>query len=465
MTGGEWPYRADLQITRVSNVQQLSATEVRFAELLAAGEKYLAAGKHAMALPVLREARSVPGYERAANAMELWHRAGRRSDRRGLSNGWCVRTLSVGWGFHSAVTFTPDSRCLLTSGHGETLCLRDVESGKTVRTFSGHVKKVLCHAISSDGRHALSGGSDDRLRLWDLATGQCQRVIECKQGGVRRVVLSSDGWWAHTAGADATIRLWSLETGQCVRQLSGHSRGIGQISRSEGINGLALSLDEQVLVSTGEDRDLRVWDVPSGRCIHVHKPFIRSGTSMEHSWNDVCMVTAIPGTDRALLAAFDCGIKVVDYRKDEILKTLEDREDGKGRCDDSLAVAATADGRWGASGGMDHAVRIWDLASGSCLLRLPGHNDVIHCLAISLDGRWLASARKTTRCESGNWIGTTKRVAPPRTMLQPIHGSKLSSRSTGPARERFRPAAVRLIESCCSLCPGKEIPSGKLTMT
>jgi WD40 repeat protein len=56
-----------------------------------------------------------------------------------------------------------------------------------------------------------------------------------------------------------------------------------------------------------------------------------------------------------------------------------------------MAVAISLDGRLLASGGLDDLIKVWDLETGELLRTLTGHRRAVNCLAISPNGQFLLS--------------------------------------------------------------------------
>ncbi|MGH2396687.1 MAG: toll/interleukin-1 receptor domain-containing protein [bacterium] len=56
------------------------------------------------------------------------------------------------------------------------------------------------------------------------------------------------------------------------------------------------------------------------------------------------------------------------------------------------SVAVSPDGKWMASGSRDKTVKIWDLKTGTCRATLEGHTDEVQSVAITPDGKRILSA-------------------------------------------------------------------------
>jgi WD40 repeat protein len=92
-----------------------------------------------------------------------------------LESGQTLRMPERHAGEVHVVPITPDGRPGVSASWDHTLRVRDLESGRTVRTieeeFPYGVMFPDCMAITPDGRYAVADGRD-RLIVWDLESGQ-----------------------------------------------------------------------------------------------------------------------------------------------------------------------------------------------------------------------------------------------------------------------------------------------------
>jgi len=149
---------------------------------------------------------------------------------------------------------------MLSGSDDKTLKLWNVDTGRCLRTFSGHKDSIFSVDLSKDGRWALSGSADGTLKLWDVTSGNCVRTFEGHRGIVFSVRLNPDGSQAISAGQDHTIKIWDLVSGDCLRTLEGHLNEV---------NSVCLSYDGKFALSSSDDKTLRLWEVATGCCIRT----------------------------------------------------------------------------------------------------------------------------------------------------------------------------------------------------
>src|SRR5262249_17868179 len=148
-----------------------------------------------------------------------------------------------------------------------------------------------------------------------------------------------------TAGYDKQIRIWDLATGKVVRPLKDHS---------DAGYGLAFSPDGKALVSCAADRRVKLWDWSTGR---------RTATLSE-STAELYAVAFTPDGSCVLAGGVDRSIRM--WRVREGGRALaEPRLERSAFAHDAaiLRLSISADGRSLASSAEDRTGRIWDLVT------------------------------------------------------------------------------------------------------
>jgi WD40 repeat protein len=77
-----------------------------------------------------------------------------------------------GQGPGEGLKFSPDGTLLATTGSDGTIRLWETQTGRAVRTLTGHGKAVPCLAFHPLGARLASGGRDRTIRIWEVATGR-----------------------------------------------------------------------------------------------------------------------------------------------------------------------------------------------------------------------------------------------------------------------------------------------------
>ena len=199
-----------------------------------------------------------------------------------------------------AVSFSPDSRFVLTSGPDKTALLWDAATGKRIREFDGHsgnVKGVAfwsgnlilteadgtvhfwdiaktseigqVTASASYGREPLAVSHDRRfpglarrgletIDIWDLSNRTIVRTIDARVDGYHDIVsldFSPDGRSLLAAGGEEAW-LQDVGTGARLRRFEGHT-GL--------VTSAAFSPDGRFVTTSSADGSNRLWDEATGR--------------------------------------------------------------------------------------------------------------------------------------------------------------------------------------------------------
>ena len=98
-------------------------------------------------------------------------------------------------------------RYMVTGALDNTIRLWDVQSGRCLRTFFGHVEGIW--ALAADSLRIVSGSEDRTVKVWDARSGKCERNFAGHAGPVTCVGVSDSR--VVTGGEDCEVRIYSFK--------------------------------------------------------------------------------------------------------------------------------------------------------------------------------------------------------------------------------------------------------------
>jgi predicted NACHT family NTPase len=255
-----------------------------------------------------------------------------------------------------SIAFTSDGQILATGDGNGSIRLWDVINGKELRILSEHSDLVWSIAFSKDNKLLASASNDKKLVIWNVETGQCLTINIEQSGGCYSVKFHPLNSSVISSCIDGTIRIWDSNSGVHIATLEGHTAVVRSI---------CLDQSGSILVSGGSDGTVRVWSLESGQCIRIHT-------------SDSRIIRQVIISPDGQTIAFD------DY-KSIFLQSINGNSLGilEGHDDWVYSMAFSQDGNFLASGSRDTKVKIWDVASRTCVATLEGHTNTVHAAAFS----------------------------------------------------------------------------------
>ncbi|KEP45549.1 vegetative incompatibility protein HET-E-1 [Rhizoctonia solani 123E] len=157
----------------------------------------------------------------------------------------------------NSVAFSPDGQLIASGSNDQTIRLWDASTGAAVtEPLRGHTDRVNRVAFSPDGTKLASCSHDKTIRVWDIKAGiTIGSPFTGHEDLVWSIAFSHDGRWIASGGlaADNNIIVWDILTGSMVLgPLSGHT---------DDVNSAVFTPDDTRIVSSSDDRTIRIWDV------------------------------------------------------------------------------------------------------------------------------------------------------------------------------------------------------------
>jgi protein MAK11 len=160
----------------------------------------------------------------------------------------------------TCVEFFKKSNFLSGSADG-TICVWRTKDWECLSVLKGHKKEVTSLSIHPSGRMALSTGRDKTLKLWNLIDGKCAYSLKLSsEPGEVRWSPSGD---IYAIVFDCSVEIYSGKTAQKLQTLK----------EPKKILTIAF-LNDHIIASGGENREVNLWEIATGKCLHTLRGFV-----------------------------------------------------------------------------------------------------------------------------------------------------------------------------------------------
>ena len=260
------------------------------------------------------------------------------------------------------VAFRPDGKTIVSAaiGYDQTIRIWDVNTGRNLRTFRYVAFDV---AFSPDGKMIVSGGHDKNLYLLDADTGKLVRTLSGHTDFVWSVAFSPDGKTIASRSQDKTIRLWDADTGKLLQTITLHSH-LPKHPLKHPLNTVIFSPDGKMIASVGDNWVTFLWDANTGKRLRTiardtspyHKNLAFSPDGSMIAWNNFHDIDLWDVNTGKLLRT------LTGYRENNPLR--RERFSGHILGDPTIfAVVFSPDGKT-IAGASVQGVHLWDVNTG-----------------------------------------------------------------------------------------------------
>ena len=255
------------------------------------------------------------------------------------------------------------------------------------KILSNHADTINSLAISADSKKIVSGSDDKTIKIWDLTTGELFRTLKDNQSTISSVVINSGGrnFFSGSINPENKIKIWNLQTGELLKSLDRYSSqclcesnllGSGSGSYSGGGYSYSYSCNSFLFINSC---GVKLESISPDKQTLAVSPDQQTLVS-----NGIELIKDKSAFDNDQLRP-KYTVRIWNIGSGKLVKTLE------GHSGLVTAVAISSDGKIIASGSSDTTIKLWNLQTGELLHTLKGHTNQVSSLAISYNGQIIAS--------------------------------------------------------------------------
>ncbi|KAI8091685.1 WD40-repeat-containing domain protein [Thamnidium elegans] len=224
------------------------------------------------------------------------------------------------------LSFHPNGLVLASCSNDQSIKLFDLSKTGVKRAFRylQDAQPVNSICFHPSGDFLLAGTKDAAVRIYDVKTLQCytnSSNADMHRGSISQIRYSNTGKIFATSSLDGTVRIWDSISSHCIKVLDGAHGGTA-------VSSVRFTNNEKYLMTAGLDSTIRLWDISSGKVLMEYKGHEQRVQMLQPTFN---------------------------YNEDFIM----------------IGDEASTD------------VVCYDTQTGTLAKRIPGHNNLVRCIAAS----------------------------------------------------------------------------------
>ncbi|ORX59699.1 WD40 repeat-like protein [Hesseltinella vesiculosa] len=269
-------------------------------------------------------------------------------------------------------------------------------------TCPNDIGNALVTSLQMDEEFIVVGCDNNHIEVFDATSGAHLRTLRGHSGGVwaLQFIKTKSQCLLVSGGCDRDARVWDLRSGKLLHVLQGHTSTIRCLKLK----------DETTAVTGSRDATLRIWDLSTGRlnrvcighqssvrCLDIRGDVVVSGSydGTARLWQistGECLLTCL-GQQSQIYAVVLDDHRIITASLDSTIKVWS--IDQGGTClatlhgHTMLVGHLQLVGETLISGGSDGCLRFWDLNRYECKNRISAHDSSVTCLQV--DGHHVLS--------------------------------------------------------------------------